>query len=300
MIDHSIDDNLLEKFSQRLQVKNPENAIRIAVKRFLKKFNSEGQIPVPLTSILNKIEVEIQHNPNSKDAVLSTNHLNRFVIHLNKSQDWKRQRFSIAHELAHIIIYMITNDNYVRDLNSSENRKIEKICNIGASELLIPNDYFFKIFNPSLLSVEYLKELQRRFLTSYEVLFSKINSSYPQIGITLWKKIARNQMEEEQFRVVRAFHRYSKEMKYPWLPNGCTIKHVIPNNFVDKKLIKEEVLDKVVFKLNKNSQFFSKAISFEFDSLFQDANALKIEGFDKEYIDSKETLRGSKVLIVYG
>src|SRR5690349_17325157 len=50
----------------------------------------------------------------------------------------RRQRFTIAHELAHTFFYDLNGEAPKRSKGSPKGQKLERLCHIGASQILVP------------------------------------------------------------------------------------------------------------------------------------------------------------------
>ncbi len=65
-----------------------------------------------------------------------------FVIETNELRSTPRARFSRAHEVAHTFFYDISSSPPRRLLPSHRSKEEERLCNVGAAELLMPADLF--------------------------------------------------------------------------------------------------------------------------------------------------------------
>lgn len=91
------------------------------------------------------------------------------LIVLNKKKTEERKRLTLFHELAHLV------------LNIDESLDEEKICNVFASEMLLPSEKFQSIFSASRKGITLfeLREVQREYGISPEAQMLKAN----QLGI---------------------------------------------------------------------------------------------------------------------
>lgn len=91
------------------------------------------------------------------------------LIVLNANKPEERKRLTLFHELGHLV------------LNIDESLDEEKICNIFASEMLLPSDKFEKLFstNRKGITLFELREVQREFGISPEAQMLKAH----QLGI---------------------------------------------------------------------------------------------------------------------
>ncbi len=88
------------------------------------------------------------------------------IIVLNKSFDSERKRFTALHELGHLLLNF---DSSISD------DKIEKLCNLFASEMLISKDVFINKIgsNRRDISLQELKDIQMQFGISIDALMYK-------------------------------------------------------------------------------------------------------------------------------
>ena len=102
--------------------------------------------PVPLEQVANRLGIKIEQADLGEDCsgVLVRNG-DRAIIGVNKEHHSNRQRFSIAHEIAHFVLHR--GDTYIdkgyrvhfRDLESGSGTKTEEMdANAFAAALLMP------------------------------------------------------------------------------------------------------------------------------------------------------------------
>ena len=132
------------------------------------------------------------------------------VIALLKDVDGARQRFTIAHELGHLVLNIINNEH-----------DEEKLCNAFAGSLLMPKDAVIKEFGDSRTSIslfelkafkmEYKVSLQAILYRLKELgiisdyLYRTINISFSSMGIR--KKEPIEIIPEESFQFIKLVHK---------------------------------------------------------------------------------------------
>lgn len=121
--------------------------------------------PRILASLLG-IKVIPAEMHSSIDAMIVPAEDGRFNIHLNTViMHHERQNFSICHEIAHTLFPDCAEFIRMREKipdRADPEREVEALCNIAASELLLPGDYFLESlrgYEFSLRSVQPLSEL---------------------------------------------------------------------------------------------------------------------------------------------
>lgn len=118
----------------------------------------------PVKDIMGKFEkagiiiVEMETSIDSFDGVSIISNKGLIYICINKKMSNDRKRFTLAHELGHIVMHLST------DFIISDYRDKEKEANQFASEFLMPSD----VIKNSLfdLKMSYLGDLKRYWLTS--------------------------------------------------------------------------------------------------------------------------------------
>lgn len=100
----------------------------------------------------------------------------RFTLEYNPSRPRGRVRFSVAHELAHTL-FPDAGDQ-IRHRSSRRERvdddwQLEMLCNIAASELLMPTGAFPQLTNETL-DIQHLMDLRRQYDVSTEALMLRV------------------------------------------------------------------------------------------------------------------------------
>lgn len=102
-----------------------------------------NMVPVHIEQIATALGVrQIISSGIESDGILQPSDEKTFTIFTNKNQSAQRQRFSCAHEVAHILL----NPQYGRSISKRHGRtskeQLEVACDRLASELLMPHDLF--------------------------------------------------------------------------------------------------------------------------------------------------------------
>ncbi len=131
-------------------------------------------------------------------SILIDGHIALIVLNENKTEEHKR--LTLFHELGHILL------NIIEELDE------EKICNVFASEMLLPSDEFKEIFSHSRKGITMfeLEEVQRVFGISPEAQMLKAH----QLGIindNRYKMFCIRKNQNEALRKALRTERYPKE-----------------------------------------------------------------------------------------
>lgn len=122
-----------------------------------------------LSKLLN---IEIIPNDSVFDARITPQKNNTFAIEYNPFQKLTRLNFSIAHEIAHTFFPDCAEAIRYREEKPSENKQLEQLCNIAASEIQLPYAYFSSDANSiEEITIENLTKLATKYKASLESLF---------------------------------------------------------------------------------------------------------------------------------
>ncbi len=144
---------------------------------------------------------------------------------LNEEHSWKRQRFSCAHEIGHLLLKKLGLANpgvsEARFQSPSSARKIEEtICDQIAAEILLPELHFTKDAEGSNWSLESIDQLVRKYQASAESVAIRLVKLMPNASILgVWRPTSIRKMRMKLEKVISNTARYK-------LPN-----HVNPATF---------------------------------------------------------------------
>lgn len=160
-----------------------EEKIRALARGFLKK-NKLYNFPVNLKKAAEIVGAEIIYeelSPKISGLVIEINDSNyQYLIGININKHFNHRRFTIAHELGHIILNHLKKQQIMCEIGllNNKNKKIddfEREANIFASELLVPTDKLKTFLNYNYSE----KSLARFFQVSTEVIkYRLINYHY--------------------------------------------------------------------------------------------------------------------------
>lgn len=218
------------------KTESPDEAVRSAMRELLKTVKVRTP-PIGLRGICRQLNVHFSwsataHRTGTGTASLHTDGNGGFEIALhdaNFRQRWRRARFSVAHELAHaLIIQLIQDPILIATLDDTCERyeELERVCNAGAAELLMPSNALRQAILEFGLGPEGLGQLYDHFLVSWAALLWQIAWILPNGCCLRWRKHARHDREESVFRVVACYPGYRGQGSRAWLPNGATTSHL--------------------------------------------------------------------------
>ena len=135
-------------------------------------------------SIAKMQDVEVAGNSNIADARLTQTDAGKPRIEFNPQKPRERVRFSIAHEVAHTLFpdWCERTRNRGGQRNAEDDWQLEMLCNIAASELVLPIGSLSPL--ETILPIEILMQKRREFDVSAEAFLIRLaNISTHPIGI---------------------------------------------------------------------------------------------------------------------
>ncbi len=196
----------LRTFADQHGARTPEEAMRRACQALLVEAG-EATPPVRLQRPLARFNARQIERPLAAAGRLELEQ-GQYVICVNAASGWRRKRFTVAHEIGHILLLeaLAHSPADLNDLRAAESWKAaERLCNLAAAELLVPLDDFRTNIDEHSLSPGGLRFLYDRYLTSYDTLFVRFTESFGPSAVVLWRFHARDAGEGRTFRVVRCF-----------------------------------------------------------------------------------------------
>ena len=210
--------------------------MRIACRRLLQEHGA-SRLPIYLRPLLRHLGVQV-HYVETKER-LGHGHANvvysrsGLAIEIDIRElrlNWRRSRFLIAHELGHILLFRTLRDASLIDSlneNTATYRRVELMCDIAASELLVPTRLLRKALRHTGWEPSGLAYLYRHFDVSRQVLVARLAELLPSGAVFRWRYHARHEGEHRTWRILNVFPFRANEGR-PWLPPGCTEKHLSP------------------------------------------------------------------------
>jgi hypothetical protein len=152
-----------------------------------------------------------------------------FIVQVNAGDRWRRQRFTAAHEIGHILVFkaLASTPHHIQVLRTREGwEEIERLCNLAAAELLIPKGDLVFMLQRIGFSPASLQQLYDRYMVSWSTLFVRLVEALPGSALSLWQIRSHGLNSEPALRVNKCYGGSCGT----WLPQHATArKHVIPN-----------------------------------------------------------------------
>lgn len=151
--------------------KNPVEIIKSKARKLvLDAYNLGWQGPpfdiIELAQLLN---ISVTPNETVRDARIVPTVSDTLEIQYNPYQRKSRMNFSVAHEIGHTLFPDCADEIRNREENTShENWELEFLCNLAASEILLPYGMFSNDVKQLDLDLDSLKSLSNRYNSSLE------------------------------------------------------------------------------------------------------------------------------------
>lgn len=217
--------SILELFSKRVGSTDAYAAMRDLCWK-LRTETRQAKPPTSLSLIWRKLGAEVVEGdlPNPGHLEVQSR---GFRIHVQSGWSWQRRRFTIAHEIGHILLLRTLADEpeAIRALLAGhEWSEAERLCNWAAAELLFPSEQWPDLALDSI-SASTLKDLADRFKASSAAVTVRLVQMQPEFHITLWRYHARNSREEPAWRIMNSYAADSRVR----FPPGVSSRHVDPD-----------------------------------------------------------------------
>jgi hypothetical protein len=123
------------------------------------------------------------------DGMLECDAAGRFVIRLRKDVSKERKNFTLAHEIAHTFFYdVLTHPKSYRGHHDFDPEE-EHLCDIGASELLMPSSAFKQdLFCEEEITPVTLFRLAKLYQVSLKAVAVKVLGVTNNLACVAWKK----------------------------------------------------------------------------------------------------------------
>ena len=144
--------DMAKKIIKELKIKEAPINLREVISHIQKEFN------------LQIIPNELSKNISGMIVKITEIEEERFAIGFNTNDPWCRRRFTIGHEIGHLLFNTMCNKG------SSEHKSIEQECECFAAELLIPKTILKKDF----AETPDIPELSKKYLVSAQAMGIKI------------------------------------------------------------------------------------------------------------------------------
>lgn len=163
----------IQALSQNSEIKDPIAFIRNKARALVLDAISKGWEGPPYSpsKLAQLYKIEVRPSEFIKDARISVSNDNP-LIEYNPNRKSSRINFSIAHEISHAFFPDWKEEVRNREPKSNlEEKELEFLCDIGASEILLPYSRFSMDANSLATDLESLFFLSKKYQASLESVF---------------------------------------------------------------------------------------------------------------------------------
>jgi len=169
---------------------DPRSSVLSQARALLEKLSDWDEVPVDaierlaiLASLagiaVQPMDIERQRKE-KRDAILLNTESKRIVAY-NPQRPRARVAFTIAHEITHTFFPNSTSGARFRSIcesNSREANELERLCDLGASELLMPLKDFRR-YAAGRFSLRNVEEISQAFGSSFEATVFRLATAHP-------------------------------------------------------------------------------------------------------------------------
>lgn len=140
----------------------------------------------------------------------------------------KRARFSIAHELGHLLMFRMLGPEFLNhsEADATSYALTERLCDFAASQILMPRSMLHVAARERTFTASGLRSLEGLFGVSTQALLKAVADLVPEGAVTELRKFQRRSTEALEWRVWAVSTATTSADLSSWLPSGCTLKHI--------------------------------------------------------------------------
>lgn len=139
----------------------------LRARNFVSEVNQEN-IPVSVESYATQIDAIIHYQtdlePSESGWCFQKD--GKYYIGVNTSDSKERQRFTVCHELGHIVLKITSDHDAPSTWSYAKKSPSEILCDVFAAELLLPYQLFKPIADKEVINFSTIEELASRFEAS--------------------------------------------------------------------------------------------------------------------------------------
>lgn len=225
---------LEQQIAERLGGANARAGIRRACNSLLAEAGATRP-PTRLAPLARRLGAELQYDDDlqigREEASLRLVN-DRLVLWVAQSkfenpQTRQRARFSIAHEIGHLLLFRSFGPEFLQHSDADESSFVltERLCDYVASHLLIPRASLAEALRARGFSSHGFNYLRKLFDVSASSLFRAIADLLPLGSVIEWRSYRRHSGEHIGWRVWETYGSSGAANLSSWLPAGCTLKH---------------------------------------------------------------------------
>lgn len=220
----------LDDFARRWQAESSTVAMRRACRALLAE-TGQAEPPIQLRPVWRRLGAHVEYDLDDGDGLLDDDgrrwlvRVRRYASRLGpagkhpmRPASWRRARFTIAHELGHLILLQSVEPSLRPELaDPRTHREVERLCNLAAAELLMPERGFKRAAAGAGFSSAGLRNLYDDYLVSWPALLFRLAEVFS-ANVTVWQPALRRGDGE----LMRVHETYGAPTGPLWLPAGIS------------------------------------------------------------------------------
>jgi hypothetical protein len=227
----------------------------------------------PVEAIASALNIRVtHHNARSPFSATVTQSKTAFRVTQNKNEHYYRKRFSLAHEIAHVVLARLAGPHSYKALRTTKgtNYEEEAMCDLFAAALLLPRSYL----EPKLVdrtipySAREIHDLAKEFMVSKGTLLRRVALLNDWV-LLLWDR-TKNPLKKdskEQQRIVQVFP-FLSQLSQCFVPLYCTANEArFSPNILEESLLSRLPTARTIAISNLGSlpagNYFTHCIPFD-------------------------------------
>lgn len=246
--------------------------------------------PIDIEAIARSLGAKIEYEPILHDGSLEQRAPEKLLIRVKKNTSRNRQRYTIAHEVAHIILSLakqseirsLVEESLIQEGIAFDEFDEERICNYVAAFLLVPSRVAKQLASWESFTIGRIEKASKIWQVSLEVLLRRVLAIMPSEGGFAWYKPVSKQNDQNI---------YSLRLEWGIFPKSYKIY------FPKQIWLYASDFSPIEDIAGKDERFYSK-VKLDFDATSHCAMRVKAFGKDQRkriliVIYPKEPLSGT-------
>jgi hypothetical protein len=233
--------------------------------------------PVNIEALAKLVGAEIACEQMFCDGSVEEIGKNKYLIRVNENSNKLRQRFTIAHEIAHLILKLSSRSELISSFEKSFRQGYgpsidwsdqERICDTIAASLLVPANVSKRCTDWMSFSVRKIEKISREWQVSLDTMLWSIFTVSPSDGGFMWYSLNNENNDPADLKMDLCWKQFPKS-------RGIRIPDTVWLRTSSTKGSSYSMVD-----LTNNEERFHPKIKFEFEGL-SEYRAVRTKAFGK-------------------
>jgi hypothetical protein len=231
--------------------------------------------PVDVEAIAKSTGVDINYEPMLCDGSLEKINRDKYLLRVNENSSRLRKRFTIAHELAHLIVETIDRSEISSVLEKSYQKKLaldwsnpEKLCDFISATILIPPNIAKRFSDWQTFTIKKSLKTSREWQVSLSTFLWSVFAVAPYEGGFIWYTVSDASSDLTDIQLNYSWSKFPKSRKVE-IPKTVFLRLASDNNNLNYSIV----------DFTRNEERMHR-VKFEFDGL-SECRAARIKAFGK-------------------